>query len=133
MDVQQGVFSFDGTSILPVACKVRPWVDDDIDILNVREQACAVHVENFNEFWWFFPQAEQSGLNTRAIIYNYKEGWWSQGRMSRSAGITAAYTAQTIMADGMIAFSTRLRRACTATHRHCRGRDVRFESHPGRG
>ena len=53
---QQGMFSFDGTSIVPIACKVRPWVDDDIDLVNVREQACAVHVGNFNEFWWFFPQ-----------------------------------------------------------------------------
>ena len=28
---KQGAFSFDGTSILPVNCLVRPWVDDDID------------------------------------------------------------------------------------------------------
>ena len=56
---QQGMFSFDGTSIAPIACKVRPWVDDDIDLINVREQACAVHVGNFNEFWWFFPQLGQ--------------------------------------------------------------------------
>jgi hypothetical protein len=100
---QQGMFSFDGTSIMPVACPVRPWVDDDIDLLNVREQACLVHVGNFNEAWWFFPQDGQS-TNTRVIIYNYKEGWWSQGQMSRSAGITASYTAHTVMADGLVAF-----------------------------
>jgi hypothetical protein len=106
---QQGMFSFDGTTIAPVACKVRPWVDDDIDLINVREQACAVHVGNFNEFWWFFPQASTSSpYNTRCIIYNYKEGWWSQGTMSRSAGITASYTAQTIMADGLVAFEHEL-------------------------
>jgi hypothetical protein len=100
---QQGMFSYDGTSILPVACKVRSWVDDDIDILNVREQACMVHVGNFDEVWWFFPQNGQP-YNTRVIIYSYKEGWWSQGRMSRSAGITASYTAHTIMADGLVAY-----------------------------
>jgi hypothetical protein len=100
---QQGMFSYDGTSIAPVACLVRPWIDDDIDLLNVREQACLVHVGNFNEVWWFFPQNGQSA-NTRAAIYSYKEGWWSQGRMSRSAGITASYTAHTIMADGLVAY-----------------------------
>jgi hypothetical protein len=100
---QQGMFSFDGTSIAPIACLVRPWVDDDIDILNVREQACMVHVGNFNEVWWYFPQSGQP-YNTRVIIYSYKEGWWSQGRMSRSAGITASYTAHTIMADGLVAY-----------------------------
>ena len=104
---EQGMFAFDGTSITPVACRVRPWVDDDIDILNVREQACAVHVSDFNEFWWFFPQDGQP-YNTRAIIYNYKEGWWSQARMSRSAGVTASYTSFTIMADGLVAFQHEL-------------------------
>jgi hypothetical protein len=104
---QQGLFSFDGTTILPVQCTVRAWVDDDIDLVNVREQACAVHVGNFNEFWWFFPQNGQP-FNTRCIFYNYKEGWWSQGQMSRSAGITASYTTQTIMADGEVAFEHEL-------------------------
>ena len=100
---QQGLFSFDGTSIAPVACMVRPWIDDDIDLLNVREQACLVHVGNFNEVWWFFPQNGQP-YNTRVAIYSYKEGWFSQGRMARSAGITASYTAHTIMADGLVAY-----------------------------
>ena len=100
---QQGMFNYNGSWVSPMACKVRSWIDDDIDLLNVREQACAVHVEPFNEFWWFFPQSGQP-YNTRCVIYNYKEGWWSQGAMSRSAGISAAYTAPTIMADGLIAY-----------------------------
>jgi hypothetical protein len=86
---------------------VRPWVDDDIDLVNVREVACAVHVAPFNEFWWFFPQLGQP-YNTRCIIYSYRDGWWGQGNMSRSAGITASYTAQTIMADGTAAFEHEL-------------------------
>jgi hypothetical protein len=106
---QQGMFSYNGAWVQPVPCKVRPWVDNDIDILNVREQACAVHVSPFNEFWWFFPQSAQTnasgqGWNTRCIIYNYRDGWWSMGRMSRSAGVAASYTVQTIMADGLNAY-----------------------------
>jgi hypothetical protein len=106
---KQGLFSYNGAWVAPIPCKVRPWVDDDIDLLNVREQACAVHVADFNEFWWFFPQgpatnASGEGYNTRCIIYNYKEGWWSMGQMSRSAGIRAAYTVNTIMADGTLAY-----------------------------
>lgn len=104
---QQGPFSYDGTSILPVQCAVWSWVNDDIDLLQVREQACAVHVAPFNEFWWFFPQGPQSnpaGYNTRAVIYNYRDGWWSQARCARSAGVTASYTAHTIMANGTVAY-----------------------------
>lgn len=102
-----GMFSFDGTTIMPVACLVRPWITDDHDPANVREQACAVHLGDFSEFWWFFPQNGQL-YNTRCVIYNYKEGWWSQGQMSRSAGITSSYTAQPILADGIQAFQHEL-------------------------
>ena len=101
---QQGLFSYNGAAVLPVACKVRPWVDDDIDITTVRQQACAVHVEAFNEFWWFFPQNGQA-YNTRVIVYNYKEGWWSMGQCARSAGVVGAYTLHTTMADGKIAYT----------------------------
>lgn len=100
---QQGLYSYNGAFVTPLPCRIRPWIDDDIDLLNVRWQACAVHVAPFNEFWWFFPQDNQP-YNTRVAIYNYKEGWWSMGQMARSAGITASYTVQTIMADGLNAF-----------------------------
>ena len=100
---QQGPYSYDGTSILPVQCMVRAWIDDDIDLLQVRQESCAVHVENFNEFWWFYPQNGMTG-NTRAAIYNYKEGWWGQARMARSAGITASYTSHTVMANGLVSY-----------------------------
>ena len=100
---QQGAFAYDGTSVLPIQCAIRPWIDADIDILNVREQAFLTHVENFNEVWWFFPQDGQP-FNTRCGIFNYRDGWWGQGRMSRSAGITASYTSHTVMADGLVAY-----------------------------
>ena len=108
---QQGMFSYNGAWVAPVACKVRTWIDDDIDILNVREQACAVNVAAFNEFWWFFPQGpanNPSGYNTRCVYYNYKEGHWGQGQMSRSAGIASTYVASTIMADGTVAYQHEL-------------------------
>lgn len=104
---EQGMFSFDGTTIMPVACYVRPWINDDVDRANVRFQACAVHVSDFNEFWWFYPQDGQP-YNTRAVIYNYKEGWWSQANMARSAGISSSYTVQPVMANGTIAYQHEL-------------------------
>ena len=100
---RQGMFTFDGTNIWPVPCSIHAWIHDDIDLVNAREVACAVHVADFNEFWWFFPQNGQL-YNTRAAIYNYKEQWWTQARMSRSAGVTASYTTNTVMADGLTAY-----------------------------
>ena len=56
---EQGVFAFDGTSIVPIPCKVRPWIDSNIDNVAVRELSFAAHLSEFNEFWWFFPHSEQ--------------------------------------------------------------------------
>ena len=100
---EQGVCAFDGTSVMPTACKVRPWVDDNIDTVAVRELSFAAHLGEFNEWWWFFPTLN-SPFNTKAIVYNYKEGWWTQCRLSRSAGITSSYTAHPIFADDYVAF-----------------------------
>jgi hypothetical protein len=100
---EQGVFSYDGTSILPVLSMIRAWIDDDIDQIAVRELSFSAHLGEFNEWWWFYPTLN-SPFNTRAAIYNYKEGWWTQCRLSRSAGITSSYTAHPIFADDFVAF-----------------------------
>lgn len=100
---EQGMFSYDGTSIVPVVCPIRPWIDDDIDPIAVRELSFIAHLGEFSEVWWFYPQLGKS-TNTRAGVYNYKEGWWSQCRMSRSAGITSSYTSHPIFADDYVAF-----------------------------
>ena len=101
---EQGVFSFDGTSIAPVACAVRPWIDKNIDPIQVRELSFAAHLGEFSEWWWFYPQTGGQPYNTRVAVYNYKEGWWTQARMSRSAGITSSYTSHPIFADDYLAF-----------------------------
>ena len=100
---EQGMFSYDGTSIVPVPCLVRPWIDDGVDPIAVRELSFACHLGEFNEFWWFYPTLG-SPTNTRAAVYNYKEGWFSQCRLSRSAGITSSYTSHPIFADDFVAF-----------------------------
>jgi len=97
---QQGAFSFDGTSVMPVQCPVRTWIVNDVDPFSTRWQAAACHVGMFSEFWWMFPQNGQP-YNTRAVVYNYKEGWWSQmAAMPRSAGFTSTYASLPIFADG---------------------------------
>ena len=100
---EQGVFSYDGTSIAPVKCPIRPWMDDSLDAISVREMSFAAHLGEYSEWWWFYP-TQDSKFNTRAAVYNYKEGWWGQCRISRSAGITSSYTSHPIFADDYVAF-----------------------------
>jgi hypothetical protein len=78
-------------------------IDDDIDPIQVRELAFAAHLGEFSEWWWFHPGLN-SPFNTKAAVYNYKEGWWTQAYMSRSAGITSSYTAHPVFADDFVAF-----------------------------
>ena len=49
------MFAYGNASSSPMLCQVRPWIDDDIDELQVREQACMVHVGDFNEVCAVFP------------------------------------------------------------------------------
>jgi hypothetical protein len=100
---QQGTWVFDGTTINPVPCAIRTWITDDVDPLIVRFQAACAHLGAFNEFWWMYPQAGQP-YNTRVAIYNYREGWWTEAQMPRSAGVTSSYTGSAIFADGLDAY-----------------------------
>jgi hypothetical protein len=100
---QQGTWTFDGTSVTPIPNPIRAWVLDDIDDNYSRFQATCAHLGAFNEVWFFFPQNGQP-YNTRAAVYNYREGWWSQAQMPRSAGITSSYTTPPIFADGTQVF-----------------------------
>ena len=99
---QQGPYSYDGTSVLPVKCMIRPWIDDDFDPITVRELAFACHLGEYSEWWWFFPELNEN-YNCRAAVYNYAEGWWTQVRLTRSAGSTSSYTAHPIFADDFVA------------------------------
>ena len=99
---QQGPYSYDGTSVLPVKCMIRPWIDDDFDPISVRELAFACHLGEYSEWWWFFPELNEN-YNCRAAVYNYAEGWWTQVRLTRSAGSTSSYTAHPIFADDFVA------------------------------
>lgn len=100
---EQGMFMYDGSAITPVDCSVRGWIIADIDPVWARQVSCLVHFPRFNELWWFYPQNGQT-KNTRAAIYNYRMGWWSQAQMPRTAGVTASYLSQPILADGVNAY-----------------------------
>lgn len=96
---ESGFWSYNGSSIIPVDCPVWSWVIDDIDSLYTRYEAASVHISTLSEYWWFFP-AEGERYNTKVVIYNYKEGWWSMGLLSRSCGVSSSYSTYPIMSDG---------------------------------
>ena len=91
LDVEAGgILNLDGTSFVPAN-----WLRAPVgrrrhrNLLQMREQARRVHVGDFGEVWWFFPQ-DRRAKNTRCIYFSYKEGWWGMGQMARTAGITSS-------------------------------------------
>lgn len=99
-----GVWLFNGNSTIPVPCEILDWIKSKIVVSTSIAQAFMGVVDNKNEVWWFFASAERSGVNSYVAIYNYKEKWWSMGRLSRSCLFTYGNDQQPLMSDGTSIF-----------------------------
>lgn len=79
-------FKYDG-GLTPLHCDVLDYVFGDF---NKQQQAkvFAVTLTQFNEVWWFYPSASQTGLeNDRYVVYNYLDDIWYFGEMERGTGV----------------------------------------------
>ena len=77
-------YMYNGT-VQRIPCMVRAYVFDDF---NVQQGAKVVAGLNsaFSEVWWFYPSAI-SNVNNRYVVYNYAEGVWYIGSLTRSGWI----------------------------------------------
>lgn len=96
---QDGVWRYEAGSVSPVACPVWSWVAKSFSDDFGRYYSNVVPVDAFSELWWFFPDADNR-YNNKYIQWNYKEGWWSMGRMARLCGVSSAYDREPLMSDG---------------------------------
>lgn len=96
---ENGVWAYQSRAPVSVACDVWNHITDDIDDTYARVNSVLIVNSSFAELWWFYPvNGEQS--NSRYVIWNFKEKWWSLGKMNRLAGINATYTGYPVMSDG---------------------------------
>lgn len=79
---EEGFFVYRG-QITPLACDVWDYVYRDLNYLQ-RSIVCCGHNAAHSEVWWFFPVGDDT-FNSRYVIWNYRENWWSLGQMHRSA------------------------------------------------
>lgn len=98
-----GVWRFDGVSISPLECPIWNWIKTECNFDRARFIACAVHVANNSEIFFFFPSTS-NGKNDRYALYNYQEGWWSTGYVGRSAGVAPSYNSYPLMADETVVY-----------------------------
>lgn len=83
----KGFFTYNGSSVQEMPCDVLDHVFKDINTAQ-KSKVFAVHNSQYGEVWWFYPSSA-SMENNRYVIYDYKEGHWNIGELSRSAGVDA--------------------------------------------
>lgn len=98
---QSGFWIYDGY-VKPLPCEVSDFIFQDINF-SQASKIYAVNNSKYGEVWWFYPSG-QSLENDSYVVYNYREGHWTIGELSRTAGTDRGVFANPLMvsSDGYI-------------------------------
>ena len=78
---QDSFYLFDG-SVKKIPCTVEQFIFDNINV-TASENAFAGHNGEFNEIMWFYARTGSDQINA-LVAYNYTEGTWLTGTLSRT-------------------------------------------------
>ena len=78
---QDSFFLFDG-SVKKLPCTVEQFIFNNLNVTGA-ENAFAGHNGEFNEIMWFYPRTGSDQINA-IVAYNYLEGTWWTGTLSRT-------------------------------------------------
>ena len=81
---QRGFFGYAGGAVQDIPCEVGDYVFNDINTAQASK-VWSVTNQQYNEIWWFYCSGGSNEID-RYVSYNYKEGHWSIGPLSRTAG-----------------------------------------------
>ena len=98
---RSGFWVYDGY-VKPLASDVGDYVFENINYTQASK-IYAVHNSKYGEITWFYPSA-QSNENDSYVTYNYREGHWAIGSISRTAGTDRGVFTNPLMvsADGYV-------------------------------
>ena len=94
---QSGFMVYEGGSMRPIQCPVLDFFKADIDPTYGSVVSHASENGVFDEAWFFYPSAGQTECD-KYIIFNYNEGWWVTGDLSRTAAFPAGANKYPLMA-----------------------------------
>jgi hypothetical protein len=95
---REGWWIYDGGYVKPLPCEVGAYVFDNLDPNASRLYTHGSDNGLFNEVWFWYPTIGSIDPD-RYVIYNYAEGWWSIGEMTRTAAEGAGVFPFPITAD----------------------------------
>jgi len=82
---ERNFFVYDGSTVRVLQCDVHDKVFTEMSTSRMSHGFC-VSNQKFNEVWWFYP-GDGDNENTRYVAYDYNEGHWLVGALSRTAGV----------------------------------------------
>ena len=80
---RSGFWTYDGF-VKPLQCDVSDYVLNNINYAQ-DSKIYAIHNSAFGEIWWYYPSANSTEIDSY-VSYNYREGHWAIGSLSRTAG-----------------------------------------------
>jgi hypothetical protein len=78
-----GFWMYDGV-VKPLQSDVSDYVFRNMNS-SQSSKVYAVHNSQYGEVWWFYPSATSNEIDSY-VLYNYREGHWSIGRLPRTCG-----------------------------------------------
>jgi hypothetical protein len=93
----QAFFMYDGSKVVEVPCEVQDYVFRDINTQQISKVNAVENKAN-SEIWWFYP-SEGATENDRYVAYDYTDGHWLVGELSRTCGVDQGAYRNPIWAD----------------------------------
>jgi hypothetical protein len=98
-----GFWSFNGTTVEPVACPVLDWMQQTSSARYSGLRTAGFFLGAQTESWWFFPSKDATE-NDRYVIWNFQDQWWAIGQLKRNCGSPGTSTNYPLMSDGTSLF-----------------------------
>ena len=93
-----GFWIYDGGYVKPLPSDVGAYVLQDIDPASGLLYTHGSENGTFNEVWFWYP-SNGSSVPDQYVCYNYMEGWWALGAMTRTASSPSGVYPYPIAAD----------------------------------
>lgn len=94
-----GFWIFDGGYVKPLPSDVGNYVLQDMDPAAGLLYTHGSENGTFNEVWFWYPSTGNS-IPDQYVCYNYMEGWWGLGAMTRTAASPSGIYPYPIASDG---------------------------------
>jgi hypothetical protein len=90
-------FVYDGSQVQEIPCAVHDRVFGDLNAAQITK-SWAMPIGQSGEVWWFYASSASNEID-RYVAYDYKEGHWMIGEMSRTSGADRGVFRHPIMSD----------------------------------